>query len=377
MKRDGLPLHGGQLQHIADYFDIPASSLRDFSANINPDGPPIRALTVLRQALDEASVLMEYPDLDEPVLRAAISSYAGVETECIAVANGFVPLFDAALRATSVRKCLVPVPAFIEYRRSLENASVEVSTIVLDPAANFQYEIGALLDGAHDAILLANPQNPSGILHDRETILDLTVRAAKRDILILLDEAFIDYCGGASLAEYVEHHPNLIVFRSLTKFFGMPGLRVAYSISSPRTALRLQNKVAPWSVTTLASRAAAAAVHDKEYASRAKALNHRRRNQLDRELTQLSFQTTPSSANFILFRLPANIDPASFWRRMIEEHRIVLRQCGAYESLTRDYFRVAVRGDSDNHYLVEALRKALKFYEAEAEVLPDEDHRKR
>lgn len=370
MVRDIVPLHGGQLQQIADSFKVPASSLFDFSANINPDGPPTAVRTALRHALDEPSILTSYPELNEPVLRNSIAAYAAIEPENIAVANGFVPLLDAALRALSIRKCLVPIPAFIEYRRTLEHSSVEVLTETLKPESYFQYDMESLLNGSHDAILLANPQNPTGILHDRETLLDLTLRAAERNILILLDEAFVDYTPRASLAAHAEQHRNLVVFRSLTKFFGMPGLRVGYAVSNVRTISQVRDQVAPWAISTLASHAAAAGLADKEYVSETIALNDRRRTQLERMLRELSLEIEPSSANFILFRLPEVIDPVVFWRRMIEEHRIVLRLCSDYESLPRGYLRAAVRTDPENRMLIEALRPLLVSYETVSRLGP-------
>jgi len=356
------------MQHIADRFGIPASSLLDFSANINPDGPPAAVHSALRNSLNEPSVLTTYPELGETALRKSIAAYAVVEPENIAVANGFVPLLDAALRARSVRKCLVPVPAFIEYRRTLEHASVEVSTERLNPESGFRYQVDSLLNGSHDAILVANPQNPTGILHDRETLLDLSRRAAERNILILLDEAFVDYCAEASLAGNPERYRNLIVFRSVTKFFGMPGLRVAYAVSCGRTISQLQDQVAPWSITTLASPAAAAALEDRDYIGCTRALNERRKKELSRALNELSLETQPSAANFLLFRLPSGVDGTSFWKHMIEEHRIVLRLCSDYEGLPEGYLRAAVRSESENRDLIRALKQTLMSFAAESEI---------
>ncbi len=354
-----LPLHGGQLRQIAKSFGIPDESLLDFSANINPAGPPIGVYAELRKALDDPSVLTTYPELKETSLRNALAAYVGVEPENIAVANGFVSLLDAALRALSVRQCRLPVPAFIEYRRTLTNASVEISPAGLNPESGFQYDIEFLLQGSHDVILLANPQNPTGILHDRKTILEFTRRAAERGITVFLDEAFVDYCSEASLVGDVERHPNLVVFRSVTKFFGMPGLRVAYAVSSVNTIARIQEQIAPWSITTLASCAAAVALADKDYICQTLELNEQRKSWLDHELQKLSLHVEPSSANFVLFRLPSGIDERTFWKRMIEEHHIVLRLCRDYEALPEGYLRAAVRSDSENHKLVEALQQTL------------------
>jgi len=158
------PPHGGQLRQISERFGIPASQLLDFSANINPQGPPASVLQALQAALASPAMLTSYPDLEQAELKSCIAASAGVDVGVTAVANGFVPLFEAALRTLSVRRCLLPVPAFGEYRRTLERVGVAVTPYPLPQETGFDYDperlIAALETGRHDAILLANPQNP-------------------------------------------------------------------------------------------------------------------------------------------------------------------------------------------------------------------------
>jgi threonine-phosphate decarboxylase len=356
---DSLPLHGGQLRQVAERFGIPLSELLDFSANINPEGPPAAVLSLLRSSLDNPSTLTSYPDLNETELRRSLARYAGVGFENIVVGNGFVPLLDAVLRTLRIRSCLLPVPAFVEYRRALTRAQIEIVPHALTCDSDFSYDFEAMLSGCQNAILLANPQNPSGILSGREALHQLTAEAAMRNKYVLLDEAFIDYCLEASLAGETNRYPNLIVFRSLTKFFGMPGMRVAYAVTNAEMSGMLQEAIAPWSVTTLASLAAGAAVEDTPYASRTLALNGERRRRLQKAIDALGIRVYPSAANFLLFRLRDAVDSESLWKRMILDHRIVLRNCANYEALADGHFRVAVRNDSENSRLVEALVQVL------------------
>lgn len=356
---EGQPRHGGQLDAIARRFGLDRSRLVDFSASINPSGPPPGVAAVLRRALDEPSTLGCYPDLEETALRRGVASYAGVEAENVAVGNGFVALLDAALGALSIRHCRLPVPAFVEYRRRLEQAAVAVTPVPLDPESGFAWDPRSLAAGPEKAILLANPQNPTGRIHSRESLLELTERAAESGGWILLDEAFIDYCPGASLAAEVERHPNLLVFRSLTKFFAMPGLRVAYAVAARDTIRRIQERVSPWPITSLASLAALAAVADGEYIRETRETNERRRARLEAGLRELSLRPEPSAANFLLLRLPAGVDAGLLWRRMIGEAGIVLRLCRDYEALGDGYLRAAVRTEADNKRLIGSLAGRL------------------
>jgi threonine-phosphate decarboxylase len=358
-KTESYPLHWGQLQQIAERFGIPLSQLLDFSANINPDGPPSSVLSTLRASLDDLSALTEYPDLQLTELKQAIAGCAWIHTPNVTVANGFVPLLQAVLRALPIRRCLLPLPAFVEYRRTLGRAGVEIAPFALDPASNFNYDPAAMVAGDEDAILLANPQNPSGVCHAAAMLRDLVAKAAEKRIYVLLDEAFIDYVPEHSLATETDQFSNLVVFRSVTKFYGMPGLRVAYAVANPSLSLAIGDHIPPWPVTTLASRAVNAALGDRSYADRARVHNIERRISLQNDLERLGLLTYPSSSNFILFGLN-EIDPDVFWQHMIVEHGIVLRACANYEGLPRGYFRTAVRTTEQNNRLIAALARTLQ-----------------
>jgi threonine-phosphate decarboxylase len=354
-----VPLHGGQLNQIAERFGVSVLELLDFSANINPEGPPESVLLCLRASLDDLSKLTNYPDLQEIKLRQSLARYAGVQAENVIVANGFVPILDMALGVLPIRRCLLPVPAFVEYRRALERASVEVVPHPLERDSNFSYEALGLNAEPYDAVLLANPQNPSGVLADRKMLLEFVEKAASRNIYVLLDEAFVDYCPEASLTAEINRFPNLIVFRSVTKFFGMPGLRVAYAAANVNISRQVQGAIPPWSITTLASLAASVAVQDEAYKQRAIALNIDRRNRLQAAIEELGVRAYPSAANFLLLRIPDAINCEELWARLILDDRIVLRNCTNYEALSDRHLRVAVRTDAENERLVEVLALVL------------------
>jgi threonine-phosphate decarboxylase len=105
---EAYPLHGGQLRQIAERFDIPLSELLDFSANINPAGPPSSVLSTLRASVNDPSTLTEYPDLQQTDLKQAVARNAGTSEKNVIVVNGFVPLLEATLRTLKIRTCLLP-----------------------------------------------------------------------------------------------------------------------------------------------------------------------------------------------------------------------------------------------------------------------------
>ncbi len=359
-----IPPHGGQLHRIAQHFGVPVSGLLDFSANINPDGPPKSVVEALHEALKDPTALSQYPDLEEKQLRLSISAYTRVPVEAIVVANGFVPLLDAVLRTIPIRRCLLSVPAFGEYRIALERAGVSVVPYPLDQEANFRYQpddlLAALHIGHHDSILLANPQNPSGVLCDRATLLTFIEQAAKLNIRVLLDEAFIDYSPADSMGREVEQFSNLVVFRSVTKFYGIPGLRVAYLLANDALSEEIRRSLSPWSITTLAAIAVCAALTDTAYSEHTIRINQQRREKLAAYLRTLGLHTYPAAANFLLLRFPTADETASCWERLILDHGIVLRNCLNFEGLAHNHLRCAVRNDQQNARLREASNTALE-----------------
>ncbi len=352
-----IPPHGGQLRPIAERFGIPMENLLDFSANINPEGPPPCVLAALRAAIEDPTTLTDYPDLQQTTLKQAIAQYAGVHPTNIVAANGFVPLLEAVLRTLPIRSCLLPVPAFNEYRKALARAGVDVVPHPLSQHRDFCYDLS---DAAPtDAMLLANPQNPTGVLHDLASIQALVEEAATQQRIVLLDEAFIDYTPEESLTPLVDRYPNLVVFRSVTKFHGIPGLRVAYLARHPSLAAAVEHNLPPWPITTLATDAVCAALTDGPYAERTRALNLQRRTRLQAELQALGIAVYPASANYLLLRLPPHVPADRLWQQLICEHRLVLRDCANYEALAPGHLRVAVRTEPENARLIYALRQML------------------
>jgi threonine-phosphate decarboxylase len=355
-----LPPHGGQLRAIAEQFGVPEDCLLDFSANINPDGPPTALLQGLRAAVDDLSLLTSYPDLEETALREAVAAFVAVPVSCCGVANGFAPLLAATAQALAVRRCLLLVPAFGEYRRVLEQAGVEVISLRLRAEDEFRYDIDGILNAAAetqcDTLLLANPQNPSGMLLPAEEMRALSARAAQTGLRVLVDEAFIDYAPEQSITGDAPIASHLVVFRSMTKFFAVPGLRVAFAVSNAAWAAEIRRKVAPWAITALAARAVICGLADTAFAETTRERNQRRRMEMAATLEALGVPVYPGRANFLLFTVA---DALALRERMITRHHIVLRSCSNYEGLDATYLRTAVRTETENRLLLEALAVEL------------------
>ncbi len=352
-----MTVHGGDIWQVGEEQGIVPSDLLDFSANINPRGMPPRARERLVRDAADARLVGAYPDPAARHLRRALGEQLGVAPETIVVGPGAEALLSPILRCVRARRMLVPVPAFSEYRRVCEQEQIEFVPFPLNRNELFRIPADRLSEGV-EAVLLNNPHNPSGSILEAHELEPLLASAAT----VILDEAFIDYVPHTSLVRRAAARPDLIVIRSLTKFFGCPALRVGYAVAHPDTALRIRSLLPTWPVTQLALAALTEAVADREYAAATIQENTVAREHLAASLAALGLFVFPSAANYLLLELGSDMPTASVLRsRLIANHRILIRNCDSYEGLAPDhYIRVAVRSTEHNRQLVEALAGELR-----------------
>jgi threonine-phosphate decarboxylase len=351
--------HGGDVERVARETGIPPERLLDFSANINPMGlPPRAAERLAREACDPRNI-SHYPDPRASELRKVLSRKLGVDCECIVIGAGADSLVHAAVRALRPKRCLIPIPAFCEYGRACRAYGCEVVAVPLTPDWSLDRQrLRAAEPGG--LIVLNNPHNPTGACASRLEMLDLieTARARRRSVLV--DEAFIDYAPDAAITRDAAIEAGVIAIRSLTKFFGCPGLRVGYAVASPETARSLAAQLPAWPVTTLALNALTEALCDDDYARTALERNQQARTRLADALRGVGIHVFPPAANFLFLRLPDDFPALQVRQALIREHAIVVRECDSFEGIERGcYLRVAVRGEDDNARLIKALASVL------------------
>jgi threonine-phosphate decarboxylase len=360
-----MTAHGGDVWQVSEELGIPAATLLDFSANINPRGLPVRALERLARDASDPRLLSLYPDPSARRLRQALSQHLAVPAEAIAVGPGAESLLAPILRCLMPRRALVPVPAFSEYRRVCAQLQIEFAPFPLHREELFRAPVEGLCQSveAGGTVLLNNPHNPCGAILDRREVLRVVEATNSRGATLLLDEAFIDYAPHHSLVREAAAQPGLIVLRSLTKFYGCPALRVGYAVAHPETIQRIRSLLPSWPVTQLALDPLTEALADAEYAENSLRENAIQRERLMDSLTALGIFVFPPSANYLFLELQAGMPTAAELRaRLIATHRILIRNCDSYEGLTPGrYVRVAVRSAAENGRLIQAFAGELKL----------------
>jgi histidinol-phosphate aminotransferase len=274
----------------------------DLSDNTNQWGAPPAALEVLRGAGPDD--LARYPDLYADELRAAAAARLGVPEACVATGCGSDDVLDSTYRAAggSERSFVaVATPTFslaVPFARmnGMRARAVPWSQALADPAR--------LLEGGPALVYVCRPNNPTAALAPSAWVEGLLNAAGEDGPLILLDEAYVDF-GEDTFAARAASHPRLLVSRTLSKAFGLAGLRVGYSVGAPATALEVEKSRGPYKVSRPAARAAAAALADADgWVARTVAECVVNRARASAELTTRGLGPLPSWANFILFRAP-------------------------------------------------------------------------
>lgn len=359
--------HGGTIFATARSLGVKPAEISDFSASINPLGISPQVREALIRSIDS---LTHYPDSSQLELKQALARYHGLAPDNFAVANGSTELIYNLPLLLSGKKSLIISPSFSEYVHSLNQHGWEIRQLILTPENDFAINMGdleqALADGI-DALYLCNPGNPNGSLHPHTQIKQIHALCRASGTFLVLDEAFMDFCEEASAKQLIVRSGNALLLRSMTKFFGIPGLRLGYAIGQPGLIDRLDALGGPWSVNTLAQAAGVTALQDREYIRTTRDFIHQERRNLVRQLERFSqLQVYPSDVNYLLVEIKQG-PTAGELRELLLQQRILIRDCGSFSGLSEHFFRIAVRTQGENQRLLECLEKIFE----QAPKLPD------
>ena len=330
----------------------------DFSSNVSPLGLPEGVRRAVELSLGDSAL---YPDPLCRALRQALGEHLGIPPGHILCGNGAADLIYRLAFALKAGRALITAPAFSEYGAALAAAGTEITEYPLREENDFipQEDILSFITPGIDAVFLCEPSNPAGVLAGRELLLKVLDKCREAGAVLALDECFSDF-----LDEPEEHTllpwlegGSLVIFRAFTKFYAMAGLRCGWCMSADEALLeKMRLAGAPWNVSTPAQAAGIAALKEKEYGERLRALNKREREFLHAELLKLGLRVIPGQADFFLFK---SEDEAL--DEKLRSRGILIRSCENYSGLGRGWYRAAVKERGDNVRLIEALGEALKI----------------
>jgi threonine-phosphate decarboxylase len=339
--------HGGNL----------ANGILDFSVSINPLGPPPEAVEAYHRA---ASQIGRYPAPYASRLEEKIAESLRIDPECVLAGNGTTQLIYLLARVLEPHAPHVVIPTFNEIANALIAASSMPNAIVLDAAREFRFErraISAAIESGADAIFIGRPNSPTGTSLTFEEAEHVAQEASPRGACCIFDEAFLDFAADdRSMATIAAHDPRVIVLRSMTKIFAIPGLRLGYLVSRPDTIIRLRNALEPWSVNMVAEEVGLACLDvAPHFIAQTRRLVAKERDRMTAALEKNPrVHVIASLANFLMLGTNDETETGEFARYLLR-HRIAIRDLAKLPGAGRGFYRIGLRAIADNDLLLDAV----------------------
>jgi threonine-phosphate decarboxylase len=325
----------------------------DCSSSVNPLGSPKKAIAVIQK--NAMSIAQMYPDPECRELKKSLSRYLSVDQEWIIVGSGAIEIIYWFARTFAKSRVVIPAPTFCEYELASHKAGARVTLV---PLHDFELGTDEIIEKAKgaDAVFLCNPNNPTGMLATRQ--IKKIIENVDSSTKILLDECFIELVDDPdanSMIGRIMEFDNLVILRSLTKSFALAGLRVGYSVCNPALGGQLSADKVPWNVNGLAQAAGIAALADKKYLPRARAIVRKERKFLHDSISKLkSFSPSRSDTNYLLVRLKGR-NSAQFRNALLKKTGVLVRDCSTFTGMGSQHVRVAVKARKENLRLLKAL----------------------
>lgn len=355
-------IHGGNITLASKKYGLPKEKIIDFSANINPLGPSKKIYDAITGNLD---AIVNYPDPDCTELKDVLAGYLGIDRDLLLMGNGAAELIYLLVRVTGCKKALIPVPTFCEYGLSVLSQGGEVIEVEMEEEEGFRLPVEKIIKliPRADLLFICSPNNPTGRLVDRDAIEQILELATSQGVLVVVDEAFMDFVPQRmlySMMPAVGKSANLAVLYSLTKFFGIPGLRLG-AIAAPNDIIKRMNASKdPWNVNILAQVAGIAGLNDPDHMERTNCLVNREKSYLFEELQNIpGLSPLPGAANFILLNVTKSGLKSSELSELLGRRGILVRDCHGFSGLAGRYIRIAVKNRPENEILLSAIKDIM------------------
>ena len=352
-----LPEHGANPHKVYAKLGIerPAHII-DFSENVNPAGPPKRIQEVWAELAEKITT---YPDPDgEPFLSAA-AKFHEIEKGFLFAGNGAAELLSLIAERYRGKKAIVVHPTFSEYEATLKVKDVEIIHVDSSEEDGFNLpvdEIKAAMDSAA-VLYLCTPNNPTGIMPTPNE-LDAIIRfGSEKGCDIVLDEAFIDFIDESrSIISELSKNPHVIVVRSMTKMYAIPGIRLGYVVANPNIINEIKTFAPHWNVNGIAAHIGAHCLQVDNYRERAIQHSNGERIKMKVFLQARGCTVTDSVANFISFTPGPEHNARKLYRDLLKSG-IVLRHSENFRGMDGRWLRIGIKKESDMDKLKEELTR--------------------
>ncbi len=342
------PVHGGIHSAVVKGRPVDAGALIDFSTCLNPYGPS----PAVKRALQSAGI-DSYPDPESGALLGRLAARLNTGPSSLIAGSGSTELIRlAALAYLDTDDCAVTLfPTYGEYELACRIMNARVCQFPLYEQAGFRLDVDEFIAYSNalepQAVFLCNPNNPTGqylSFYDVVRIVD-----AFPSTLVILDEAYISFTEEAWDSTALVEFGNVLIVRSMTKDYGLAGLRLGYAVATPDIIQNMKKVRPPWNVSSPAQQAGTAALKDESYISRCSTNIDSAKRYLVEALTGLGYSIVPSQTNFFMVRVG---DAAQYQAALLTKGFLV-RDCTSFGC--PEYIRIAPRRMQDCRRLVKAM----------------------
>ena len=335
--------------------DLGLSGIVKLASNENP--------RTSRDVIEKALALQQsdssrYPDGSGYILKSRLSELLGVSTDQLTLGNGSNDVLELLVRAFVCpgQGVVVSEHSFAVYSLAARAVSADLKTA---PARAWGHDLDAMLslvDQNTRVVFIANPNNPTGTWVESKALLSF-LDLVPATTIVVIDEAYYEYCEGLDLPDAIDllnKYPFLVSTRTFSKIYGLAGMRVGYSVSSPAIADLLNRVRQPFNVNSFGLAAARLALDDSEFLAESRRLNTKGRNRIYAGFSELGLDYIPSAGNFVCVNLARPADPV--YESMLKQG-VIVRPVANYG--LPNHLRVTVGLPHENEKMIEAMAIAL------------------
>lgn len=349
--------HGANVNLMAEAFNKNTEDIIDFSSNINP-----KVVSNLdKYILEGLSKCKSYPDINYTKLKSNIGNYININPKYIIPGNGATEIIYLLMKNIKKRLAILN-PTFSEYERAAKLNNLEIMNFMLDKDDEFSVNINEIKENIDnfDSLFICNPNNPNGKVKNIEELLKIII---KNDKLLIVDETFMEFVSeeeNYSLIKYVEKCKNLFILKAVTKFFGMPGLRLGYGVTSDEKLIEnIYRYKEPWTVNSFADTLSNYIFKDEEYIKSSKEYYIKERSYMMNSLRKIEkIHVYDTDTNFILIKLKS-INAEELKIKLFEESNILIRSASNFIGLDENHIRIAIKSHDENQLILRELNKLL------------------
>lgn len=349
--------HGANVEDMCRAYKKNPKDIIDFSSNINPYLIP----NLDEYILEGLSVCNKYPDISYKSLRENIARYLSVDSCNIIPGNGATEIIYLLMKSIGKRIAILN-PTFSEYERSANLSGLEVLNLYLNKDNNFELDLNYIRENIDkfDSLFICNPSNPIGKTYDLSSLVELL---KKHNKLLIVDETFMEFAEheeNYSLIKHIKENENIFIIKAITKFFGIPGIRLGYGVCSNQNILDKMYEIKePWTINSFADIISNYIFKDEEYIKNSKEFFIKERAYVLKELRDIkAIKVYDTNTNFILVKL-LNTTASKLKEKLFLEGNILIRDASNFRNLDESYIRIAIKSHSENKKILNQLNKIL------------------